>query len=298
VSYLRRASPLHAARAGAGCAYCIALACGALLLSAPVALAALTVAIFLAGVAAGVGRQMRRAALLGAGLWLMVAAINAIVAGGQGLTVIVRLGDLPLLGHTDITLESLVYGGILGLRAVALILCGALYTAAVDPDEVLKLFRRVSFHSALTATLATRMVPILIRDSRRLADAQRCRPGRPPSRVALLRATTSGVLDRALDVAASLEVRGYGAARRAPRRRAPGVRAPRACEPYSRHDLAFIAASAAIVALSIGARVANLAPFHAYPALRAPLPGGELALAAALLVCALLPFADRRGIER
>jgi energy-coupling factor transport system permease protein len=293
VSYLRRASPLHAARAGVGCAYCIALACGALLLSAPVALGALTVAIFLAGVAAGVGPQMRRAALLGAGLWLMVAAINAVVAGGQGLTVIVRLGDLPLLGHTDITLESLVYGGVLGLRAVALILCGALYTAAIDPDEVLKLFRRVSFHSALTATLATRMVPILIRDSRRLADAQRCRPGRPPSRVALLRVTTSGVLDRALDVAASLEVRGYGAARRA-----PGARGTRAHEPYSRHDVAFIGASVAIVALSIGARVANLAPFHAYPVLRAPLPGGELALAAALLVCALLPFADRRGIER
>src|SRR6202030_464607 len=110
-------------------------------------------------------------------------------------------GDLPVLGHTDVTLEATAYGAILGLRAVALILCGALYTAAVDPDEVLRLFRRVSFRSALTATLATRMVPVLIRDSRRLADAQRCRPGRPPTRVQLLRATTSAVLDRALDVA-------------------------------------------------------------------------------------------------
>ena len=59
-----------------------------------------------------------------------------------------------------------------------------------------------------------------MRDSRRLADAQRCRPGRPPGGMALMRATTSGVLDRALDVAAALEVRGYGsrgvrAARRA-----------------------------------------------------------------------------------
>ena len=90
---------------------------------------------------------------------------------------IARLGDLPVFGQIDVTLEATVYGAVLGLRAIALVLCGALYTAAVDPDEVLGLFRRFSFHSALTATLATRMVPVLARDARRLAEAQRCRPG-------------------------------------------------------------------------------------------------------------------------
>ena len=146
---------------------------------------------------------------------------------------IVRLGTVPLLGHTDITLEATAYGAILGLRAIALILCGLLYTLAVDPDEVLRLFRRVSFRSALSATLATRMVPILVRDGRRLAEAQRCRPGPPPSRLTLMRAACTGVLDRALDVAAALEVRGYGAARRPPAyRRGPGS--------YSRHDVAFV----------------------------------------------------------
>lgn len=287
MSYRRRPSPLHAARAAAGLAYCAALACAALLLSAPLALGAVTAAVVVAGVAAGVGRELRRAALFALPLAVAVAVINALVTR-DGLTVLWRLGDLPVLGHTDVTLEATAYGGVLGLRAAALILCGALYTAAVDPDEVLKLFRRVSFRSALTATLATRMVPILIRDSRRLAEAQRCRPGPAPTRAQLLRATTSGVLDRALDVAAALEVRGYGAARRP----------PRAARPYSRHDVAFMAAALGLLALAVGARIANLAPFHAYPALRAPLTAGELALAAALLACALLPFADRRGIER
>lgn len=287
MSYRRRPSPLHAARAAAGLAYCAALACAALLLSAPLALGAVTAAVVVAGVAAGVGRELRRAALFALPLAVAVAVINALVTR-DGLTVLWRLGDLPVLGHTDVTLEATAYGGVLGLRAAALILCGALYTAAVDPDEVLKLFRRVSFRSALTATLATRMVPILIRDSRRLAEAQRCRPGPAPTRAQLLRATTSGVLDRALDVAAALEVRGYGAARRP----------PRAARPYSRHDVAFMAAALGLLALAVGARIANLAPFHAYPALHAPLTAGELALAAALLACALLPFADRRGIER
>src|SRR5262249_3753497 len=155
-----------------------------------------------------------------------------------------------------------------------------------DPDEVLKLFRRVSFRSGLTATLATRMVPVLIRDARRLTDAQRCRPGRPPSRVALMRAATSGVLDRALDVAAALEVRGYGR---------PG-RPPPPHRPWSRHDIAFAASAAAVLGLAVGARVFELAQFSAYPSLHAPVSAGTVAIAVGIVACALLPFADRRGV--
>ena len=290
MSYRRRASPLHAARAGVGCGYCAALALATLLLSAPVALGAVVVSIAGAAVGARVVREMRRAALLALPLGLLVMAVNMLVAQG-GLTVIARLGNLPVFGQTDVTLEATVYGAVLGLRAIALVLCGALYTAAVDPDEVLALFRRFSFHSALTATLATRMIPVLARDARRLAEAQRCRPGPPPSRARLMRATTSGVLDRALDVAAALEVRGYGAARRPPR----GWRARR---PWSRHDLAFEASAVAIAGLAVGARVADLAPFRSNPSLYAPFGVGGAAVAAALLLCALLPFANRRGIER
>jgi energy-coupling factor transport system permease protein len=283
--YRRRASPLHAARAAAGCAYCLALAIATLMASNPIILAAVTVAVLATGAAAGVGRPLCRAALWGLPVAAAIMLVNALVAR-DGLTVIVRLGNVPVLGHTDVTLEATVYGAILGLRAVALILCGLLYTLAVDPDEVLRLFRRVSFHSALTATLATRMVPILVRDGRRLAEAQRCRPGPPPSRLALMRAACTGVLDRALDVAAALEVRGYGAARRPPPYRAP----------YSRHDAAFLASAVALVAVSVVARVDPAAPFAAYPSLRLTAGPGALLLAAALVVAALLPFADRRGL--
>src|SRR5947209_12724712 len=287
MSYRRRSSPLHAARAGAGCLYCLALALAALALSNPIALGATTLGIALAGVAAGVGRELRRAALFAVPLAVAIAVINALVTR-DGLTVIVRLGQLPVLGHTDIPLEATAYGAVLGLRAAALILCGALYTAAVDPDEMLKLFRRFSFRSALTATLATRMVPVLARDARRMADAQRCRPGRPPSRYALVRAASSGVLDRALDVAAVLEVRGYGGARRPPRRH----------RPYSRHDVSFMAAAVAIVALAVIARAGDVAHFHAYPTLHASTGAATLAVAAGIVLAALLPFVDRRGVRR
>jgi energy-coupling factor transport system permease protein len=234
-----------------------------------------------------VGREVRRAALLSLPLVVAIVVINALVSR-DGLTVIIRLGGLPVLGQTDVTLEATVYGAILGLRAMAVIMCGALYTAAIDPDDVLRLFRRVSFRSALTATLATRMVPVLVRDSRRFADAQRCRPGRQPSRLQLMRAASSGVLDRALDVAAALEVRGYACAGR------PAV----AYRPYSRHDLHFFGAAFALVTVAVAARFAGLAPFEAYPALRSPAGPGVVGVSVALVVCALAPFADRRGIER
>lgn len=290
--YRRRTGPLQSARAAAGCAYCLALGAAALIVSNPVVLAAVVVAVLVAGHTAGVGREVRRAGMYAIPAMVAIAVINALVTR-DGLTVILRLGDLPLLGHTDITLEATTYGAILGLRCVALILCGVLYTTAVDPDEVLRLFRRVSYRSALTATLATRMVPILIRDSRRLADAQRCRPGSAPSRLALMRATTSGMLDRALDVAAALEVRGYGAARRPGNRTRPPT-ADRA--PLSRHDLAFGTSAIAVIVIAALARWVPLAPFSAYPSLYAPAGAEALATAAALFACALVPFLDRRGL--
>ncbi|HWD86359.1 MAG TPA: energy-coupling factor transporter transmembrane component T, partial [Solirubrobacteraceae bacterium] len=238
-------------------------------------------------VAARVGRELRRALWLAVPLALTVVLINALVTR-NGLTVIWRFGNLPVLGQTDVTLEATAYGGVLGLRAAVLVLCGVLYSTCVDPDEVLRLLRRWSFRSALTASVATRMLPVLLRDSARLAEAQRCRPGPPPGRLALMRATTAGVFDRALDVAAALEVRGYGAAR---------SRVKRSGRPWSRHDLAFLGAGITVAGLAVFARVAGVAAFSAYPALHMSAGAGTFVLAGALVACALAPFADRRGIE-
>jgi N-acyl-L-homoserine lactone synthetase len=52
------------------------------------------------------------------------------------------------------------------------------------------------------------------------------------------------------------------------------------------------------VGSSIGGRIVDLARFSAYPSLHAPVGAGAIALAAGLLSCALLPFADRRGVQR
>jgi energy-coupling factor transport system permease protein len=287
MTYRRRASPLHAARAAVGSLYCVVLAGVALSFEHPMLLGAVLVAVLLAGAGAGVSGVVARSLVWGLPFAALIAVVNAVVVR-DGFTVIARLGDVPPLGAVDVTLEATTYGLILGLRAVIVIACFALHSAAVDPDELLRAFRRLSFRSALTAALATRMVPVLARDARRLRDAQRCRPGRPASRLAIARAVTSGALDRAVDVAATLEVRGYGGSRRP----------ARVSRPWSRHDVAFAAAAAGLAALGAAAALLGWEPFEAYPRTVAPLDPAVLALAAGLVVCAVLPFADRRGIGR
>jgi energy-coupling factor transport system permease protein len=287
VIFRRRASPLHAARAAAGGAYCVALAVCALSFPHPLILAAVVVATIGAAIGAGATQDLASAARFTVPLAILVAVVNPFVIH-EGLTVFWRFGDFPPFGQIDLTVEALVYGVLLGARVVAVALCCALFVAAVDPDETLQFFRRISFRSALTAALAARLMPVLARDARRMADASACRAGPAPGRVAVMRAVATSALDRAVDVAATLEVRGYGARAAARRGRAP----------WSRHDAAFLASAAALLALVVLARAAGVAAFAAYPSLSAPVGPAEAGLAVALIVVAWLPFADRRGIER
>jgi energy-coupling factor transport system permease protein len=288
--YRRIASPLHAARAGVGVAWVAALALAALLLYQPLALLVLLVAVLGAGAGAGVGSRVARSLRTAAFVAVPIVIVNVIVSR-DGLTVFARLGDLGPFGQGDLTVEALVYGALVALKITLLIVITALASLAIDPDETLRMVRRVSFRSALTASLATRLMPVLAADAQRLAEAQRTRPLGAPAgargRVALLRAIIAGSLDRAADVAATLEVRGFATARRA----------PRVHRALSRHDLAFLASAFAIAALAVLGRLTGAAAFDAYPEVHAPVGAGSVALCVGLLAAVLLPFADRRGID-
>ncbi len=286
--YRRRATPLHAARAGASASFCLALGGAALLYDNPLALGALLCAIALAAYGAGAARQLRRWAAVAAGLALLVIVINPLVTS-DGLTVLVRGGSL-LGQRVDITLEALVAGGVAALRVVDVMLAFALLSVSVDPDEMLRALRRLSYRSALAAALSTRLVPVLARDASRKSDAARCRP-KPPARTALARATLAGSLERAVELAAALEVRGYSLARR-PRR------APR---PWSRHDASVAASAAALAALAVGAKLAGVGAFGAYPTVHMAAGPAEAALALGFVLLAAAPFAGasaRLGVAR
>ncbi len=298
--YRRLASPLHATRAGVGAIWALALTAAALILYNPLPLAALALAVLGAGACAGVGRQLastlRTALIVG----LPIVAIN-VLASREGLTVFARLGNLGPFGEGDLTVEAVVYGAVIALKVTLLMLITTLASLAVDPDELLRGFRRLSFRSALTASLATRMIPVLGADAQRLAEAQRTRPEDPArgvrGRVALLSAIVGGSLERAMEVAATLELRGFAvAAEGRPRPRRSSDRRMR--RPWSRHDLAFLCSTFAVIALALAGRLSGAASFEAYPLVKMQLDAGTFALCAALFAAILLPFVDRRGIDR
>jgi energy-coupling factor transport system permease protein len=288
--YRRIASPLHATRATVGASWAVSLMAAALILYHPLALLALLVAVLVSAVQAGVGWFLPRALRTALIVALPIVAVNVLVSR-QGLTVFARIGDLGPFGQGHLTLEALVYGAVIALKVTLVILITTLAGLAVDPDELLRSFRRLSFRSALTASLATRMLPVLSADAERLGEAQRTRPEARArgtrARVLLLGAVVGGSLDRALDVAATLELRGFAAARRA----------PRIARPFSRHDLAFAVSAVAILGLALLGRLAGAASFNAYPAVDMPVSPETLVLTAALILAVLLPFCDRRGIE-
>ena len=138
------------------------------------------------------------------------------------------------------------------------------------------------------------MIPVLAADAQRIAEAQRTRPDGHTdrdegarARVALIGAMLTGSLDRAMDVAATLELRGFAAA----------PRVPRLSRPWSRHDLAFAVSAAAISRSRCSPGSAALPRSPPTRWCTHPSASGLFALCGALVLAILLPFADRRGIE-
>ena len=285
LAYIPRPGRLQAASVPAAALYLGSLALVAFLHSNPIVLAGAGAAVAAVGLAAGA-----RAALalsLRWGIWLGVAivAVN-VIATDRGETVLVRGYDVPVLGSMDVTLESLAGGAVLAERILVVTMAFAVWSACVDPDRVLRIVRRIARHSALTATLVSRMAPVAAGDLARLREAAALRgPGASPAgRAALARRLVAGSLDRAADVAATLELRGYalpGRAASAPARR-------------SRHDRRFACAGLAILAGGVATKLAGLGGFDPYPEVAMDAGVATLLLAAALPLVAILPFVRLR----
>ncbi len=274
-AYTPKPGLLQAASPGAAVAYLGSLVLVAFLYSSPIVLAAVGVAAVLAGRIAGARAAVRAALRMGLTLALLIVVVNVLVTS-RGETVLARLGEWPLLGQVDITAEALAAGAVIGLRAAVVLVAFAVYSACVDPDRVLRALRPIAGRSALTATLISRLVPVAAADATRLRDAGRLRgPGAAPvGRAPLARRLLAGSLDRAVDVAATLELRGYG------------LDAPRAkqARARSRHDARFYAVGLTLSVAAIVGKVLGADDFSAYPTLT--VGADPMTLGLALLVAA------------
>jgi energy-coupling factor transport system permease protein len=282
-AYMPRPRPLQLASPGAAVAYLGALVVVAFLYSSPLVLIAVGVAAALAGVLAGARSAVRVGLRFGIPLALFIALVNALVES-RGETVLARLGDWPLLGQVDVTAEAVVYGLTSGLRAAVVMVAFAVYSACVDPDRVLRALRPLAGRSALTATLVSRLVPVAATDASRLRDAGRLRgPGAAEVGWApLLRRLLAGSFDRAVDSAATLELRGYALEGRG--------RAARSAEPRSRFDGRFYAVAAAILIAAIAAKLLGADDFHTYPRIQLALGPATFTLSTLLVASGLAPL--------
>jgi energy-coupling factor transport system permease protein len=286
-AYRPRRAPLQEASPGAAVAYLGAIVVVAFLYLNPLVLLAAGAAAALAGVLAGARSAVRSALKMGLSLALLVAVVNAL-ATSRGETVVARLGHWPLLGRVDVTLEAIVAGLSYGLVAAATVVAAAVYSACVDPDRVLRALRPIAGRSALTATLVSRLVPVTAADAARLRDAATLRgpAAAPVGKAPLARRLLAGSLDRAIDVAATLELRGYS------------LDAPRARNrrDRSRYDRRFYAVAGVVLIAAIGGKLLGADDFQAYPTVEIGFGPTTLAVAAVVTLSGLAPL--RHGPKR
>jgi energy-coupling factor transport system permease protein len=288
LAYTPGRSPLHRASPAASIAYLGAFAAVGFIYSSPLVLIAAAAATALAGFASGAGQAVRASLRLAVPLLIFMVLVNALVTH-RGDTVLIRGWEMPVLGNTDVTLESLAAGAAIGLRVVAVVLAFAVYSACVDPDRVLRALRPVARRSAMTAGLVTRMVPLAAADGARLREAAALRgpAAEPVGRAAMARRLVEGTLDRAVDVAATLELRGHSLdVRTRPRRE------------RSRDDPPLYATAAAIMLAAVAARIAGAGAFDTYPRIEMGLGAITLVLCVALIALAAVPFVLRRWRAR
>jgi len=282
-----RPGVLQRASAAAAVAYVFSFVVVAFLYANPIVIAAAGAGAAVAGLVAGARQAVRAALRLGVALAILVMLVNGLVTD-RGETVLARLGDWPLLGDVNVTAEALGAGAVIGLRAVAAMVAASVYSACVDPDRVLRLLRPLAGRSALTATLISRLVPLAAADHGRLREASALRgpAAAPVGRGALARRLLAGSLDRSVDVAATLELRGYGL-------EGPPVRDPRG---RSRFDRRLYVAGTVVVVAAIAVEVAGGDAFSAYPTLEMATGAPTLGLATLLVLAGLVPM--RAGSPR
>jgi energy-coupling factor transport system permease protein len=290
LAYVPRNTALGRASAPAGAVHLLALSGVALVTSHPIVLAGCAAAAVIAGLAAGARTALASAARLSLWLGVLIVAVNA-VASQRGATILARGPELPLLGQINVSAEALAEGGVLALRIATVIALFAILSACVNPDRLLRLTRPIARRSALTATLITRLAPLAAEDHARLREGASLRgpAAAPVGRAALFERLVGCSLDRATEIAATLELRGY--AKGPPRTTAKRSRAP--------GDLVFWASGAAVFALAVAARIAGYAGWEAYPTINIDTDPLTVALGLALPLAAALPPAlellRRRG---
>jgi energy-coupling factor transport system permease protein len=185
------------------------------------------------------------------------AALINLIAGHTGADVMVRLpGDWPLIGG-PLTVESLAYGGVLGLGLAAALLAVAPLSLVLEPHDVVDAMPGPLERTGIAVATSLNLISGFGRTFTEVSDAQRMRGWRPRglrSWNEVLVPVVLTAIEDSVRLAEAMEARGFGA----------GRRTSYATASWSRRDLVIVGAAIGAAGLFIGLRLAG-APVDWYP---------------------------------
>jgi energy-coupling factor transport system permease protein len=230
------------------------------------------------------GRRLRPLAIA-VTLAAALAALINLLASHTGADVIARLPDgLPLIGG-PLTLESLAFGGALGLGLVAALLAVAPLSLVLEPHDVVDAMPASLERTGIAVATSLNLVSGFGRTFAEVRDAQRMRGWRPAglrSWNEVLVPVVVTAIEDSVRLAEAMEARAFGA----------GRRTSYAVSSFGMRETAVVAAAVAAAALFLGLRVAG-APMDWYPYPTLSLPPTNPLLVVGCLGLALPAFGGR-----
>lgn len=228
---------------------------------------------------------------------LLIVLINPLVAH-TGENVLWYGPQIPFLGRFTISLEAVCYGFAMGVRLLAVLNVFCLYNVVVHPDRMLHLFSRFAYKSALVVSLATRMLPQMIRELKNIQEVQTVRgvdfeskslKERVKNYFRLVNILLLSSLEGALQIAEAMQSRAFGSGPRSFYRR----------EPVKPKDIVCLASSGMVLVAAIFAKIKGAGDYTYYPQLGYLVENtGVLIVLCIIFVGALVPVGLSWGWNR
>jgi energy-coupling factor transport system permease protein len=153
---------------------------------------------------------------------LRVVMVTLLGGGVTGRVVLFRLPQVPLPDWTSgvriggpVTLEGTLFAVYEGLQLATILACLGAVNALASPRRLLRYVPATLYEIGTAVVVALTFAPQLVEDAQRVRAARRLRGHSPRNPAELGRIAVPvlvGALERSLDLAASMEARGYGRA--------------------------------------------------------------------------------------
>lgn len=248
----------------------------------------LILGVVLAVLFASAGLRRMRPLLVGVGAIASFATLLNFASAHLGTTVLFSLpSGLPAVGG-PYTLEALVFGASGGLTIATAVLAASPFSLLLQPHEVVAALPRAFSRTGTAVAASMNLVPAISRSFVQVSEAQRFRGWRPRGPRSWAEVVVPVVLtsvENSLQLAESMEARGFASA---PRTSAGAT-------PLGRADW-LVVAGACVAAASFGlARLAGwAADWQPYPTLALPAIDARAVLACLFLLFPVVAW-RRRG---